>query len=36
MKFGDLAIFAKVGWEILENRVKCPEIHENESHYTGS
>ena len=33
MKFGDLAIFAKVGWEILENRVKCPEIHENESHF---
>jgi hypothetical protein len=32
MKFGDLAIFAKVGWDILENRVKCPEIHENESH----
>ena len=33
MKFGDLAIFAKVGWDILENRVKCPEIHENESHF---
>ena len=33
MKFGDLAIFANVGWDILENRVKCPEIHENESHF---
>ena len=32
MKFGDLVIFAKLGWDILENRVEFFEIHENESH----
>ena len=29
MKIGDLAIFAKLGWDISENRVELGKIHES-------